>query len=400
MKFIHTADWHIGKIVNEFSMIEDQRFILNELIKLIEDEKPDALLIAGDLYDRSVPPAEAVDLLDGVLSTIINKLKVPIIAVAGNHDSPERLSFVSSLLKISGLNIQGLLKKDVAKVVLEDKHGKVNFYMVPYADPAYIRELYEDSSIRSHEEGAKRVLDNIYSQMNEEERNVLVTHGYITNMKDLEASINEEGEEERAGLITSSSERPLSIGGTDLISVELVSRFNYVALGHLHRAQRVKNDNIRYSGSLLKYSTSEVNQKKSVTIVDMKANGEVDIRLKTLSTLRDLRTIKGPLKELISKEVYDGTNTEDYVFAVLTDEGELMDPISKLRAVYPNIMGLNRESTRTGENNRTSASEGYKSKSKEELFGEFYKNITGKDLDSDSEEILREIIEEVQKGEV
>ncbi|MNM90121.1 Nuclease SbcCD subunit D [compost metagenome] len=342
-------------------------------------------------------PADGVELLDKYLSKIVVDLKVPILAVSGNHDSPERLSFGSSLLKNSGLHIEGLLGKEITKVPLKDEYGTVNFYLVPYTDPAYIRELYEDSSIKTHEDGAKKIIENIETQLDINQRNILITHGYITNMKNKEQEITEDGEEERAGLVTSSSERPLSIGGTDLVSAEVFNKFNYVALGHLHRPQKVGSDKIRYSGSLLKYSISEARQKKSVTIVNIDSKGEVNIEIKELKALRDLRTIKGPIDEIISPKVYKGTNTDDYVFAILTDEGELLDPISKLRAVYPNIMGLSREAFINTESNRTSAEEGYKSKSKEELFNEFYKTLTGKELDDERVEVLKKVIEEVQR---
>lgn len=397
MKFIHTADWHIGKIVNEFSMLEDQEFILNELIGLIDEQKPDAVIIAGDLYDRSVPPADGVELLDRVLSKIVLELKVPVLAIGGNHDSPERLSFGNAFLRNSGLYIEGLLNKEIAKISLVDEYGTVNFYLVPYADPAYVRELYGDINIRNHEEASRKIIENIYENLNSKERNILVTHGYVTSTKDKEKYVNEKGEEKRAGLIVSSSERPLSIGGTDLVPSELFHKFNYVALGHLHRAQKVGSDKIRYSGSLLKYSTSEARQKKGITIVNIDEAGEVDIEIRELRTIRDLRIIKGPLNEIISPKVYGGTNTEDYIFAVLTDEGELLDPISKLRAVYPNIMGLSRETFKNIENNKTSAEEGYKNKTTEELFSEFYKTLTGKELDEERIEVLKKVIEEVQR---
>jgi len=216
MKFIHTADWHIGKIVNEFSMLEDQAFILSEFVNLVEKERPDAVIIAGDLYDRSVPPADGVDLLDKVLSKIVLDLKIPVLAVAGNHDSPERLSFGSSLLKNSGLHIEGVLNKNITKVSLKDKDEiTVNFYLVPYTEPAYVRELYGDENIKTHEEAYKKVIEDIYKNFDRSERNVLITHGYVSYIKDNKTSVNEDGQEERAGLITSASERPLSIGGTD-----------------------------------------------------------------------------------------------------------------------------------------------------------------------------------------
>ncbi|MBL4933614.1 exonuclease SbcCD subunit D [Clostridium paridis] len=379
MKFIHTGDWHIGKIVNEFSMLQDQRFMLNQLVDIIEEEKPSALIVAGDLYDRSVPPADAVELLDEIFNKIIMDLKVPILAIAGNHDSPERLSFGSSLLKDSGLHLEGILQSKIRKVTLKDEHGNVNFYLMPYGDPAYVRELYGDCEIKTHEDAVKKILNNI--DLNEEERNVLIAHGYVTNMKNIEDE--DENEFMRAGLITSSSERPLSIGGTDLISAGIFENFNYVALGHLHGPQKVGSDKIRYSGSLLKYSFSEVNQRKGVTVVEIDDKGEVKIEFKQVRPLRDMRIIKGPIKDLISPEVYEIGDKEDYIQAILTDQGEIYDPISKLRAVYPNIMALAKENNFNEDSSITSAKEGYKEKNKLELFNEFFESIEGRKLTSE-----------------
>ncbi|WP_238883351.1 exonuclease SbcCD subunit D [Clostridium sp. YIM B02551] len=393
MKFIHTGDWHIGKIVNEFSMLQDQRFMLNQLVDIIEEEKPSALIIAGDLYDRSVPPADAVELLDEIFNKIIMDLKVPILAIAGNHDSPERLSFGSSLLKDSGLHLEGILQSKIRKVTLKDEHGNVNFYLMPYGDPAYVRELYGDCEIKTHEDAVKKILNNI--ELNEEERNVLIAHGYVTNMKNIEDE--DENEFMRAGLITSSSERPLSIGGTDLISAGIFENFNYVALGHLHGPQKVGSDKIRYSGSLLKYSFSEVNQRKGVTAVEIDDKGEVKIEFKQVRPLRDMRIIKGPIKDLISPEVYEIGDKEDYIQAILTDQGEIYDPISKLRAVYPNIMALAKENNFNEDSSITSAKEGYKEKNKLELFNEFFESIEGRKLTSEQRSYMEVALDTLWK---
>lgn len=419
MKIIHTGDWHIGKIVNEFSMIEDQEFILEQLIKVMEEEKPDALVIAGDLYDRSIPPVEAVELLDKVFSKILLELKVPILAIAGNHDSAERLSFGSKILTQNGLHIAGIFDKEIKKVVFQKEKSPVNFYLVPYGDPREIRHVLGDDEISTHDCAMKKIIENIKENMNDNERNVMIAHGYVTFMKEKvleenkeelnraipQADVNNENNLEdseeyhkRAGLQTSDSERLLSIGGTDLVSGEYFNCFNYTALGHLHGPQKVGSDRMRYSGSLLKYSFSETNHKKGVTIVEIDENGEVSVQLKELIPKRDMRIIKGPLKELIDPEVYDGTNVEDYIYAILTDEGELMDPISKLRAVYPNIMGLHREDNREKEESRTSAASGYQNKSKLQLFQEFYQSIAGKELTTEKFDLAKEIIEEVEKG--
>lgn len=397
MKIIHTGDWHIGKIVNEFSMIEEQEFILEQLIKVIEEEKPNTLVIAGDLYDRSIPPVEAVELLDRVFSKILLEIKIPILAIAGNHDSAERLSFASRILTKNGLHIAGTFDKEIKRVVLEDEHGPVNFYLVPYGDPREIRHILEDDEISTHDDAMKKIIEKIKESMNHSEKNVLVAHGYVTFMKEkaLE-SIDEEGHV-RAGLQTSDSERLLSIGGTDLVSGKHFDCFNYTALGHLHGPQKVGSDKMRYSGSLLKYSFSETNHKKGVTIVNIDEEGGVSIELKELTPKRDLRTIKGPLNELVNPEVYGDENVEDYIYAILTDEGELVDPISKLRAVYPNIMGLHREDKREKEESRTSATAGYQKKSKLQLFEEFYQSIAGKELTDEKLNLVKEVIEDVEK---
>jgi DNA repair protein SbcD/Mre11 len=397
VKIIHTGDWHIGKIVNEFSMIDDQRFVLEQLITIIKEEKPAALVIAGDLYDRSIPSVEAVELLDEVFTKVLLELKVPIIAIAGNHDSAERLSFGSKILTQNGLHIVGLFDKKVKSITLDNQEEKINFYMLPYADPKEVRHILQDEKILNHDDAMRTVVKAIEEKLNKNENNVLVAHGYVTLMSEEALDMENNEDNRRAGLETSASERPLSIGGTDLINGKYFSCFNYTALGHLHGPQKVGSDRIRYSGSILKYSFSEVNHKKGISIVQIDKEGKVTINHRELIPKRDMRIIKGPINELIKPEVYMKNNVEDYIYAILTDEEELMDPISKLRAVYPNIMGLHREDAMEKEDSKTSAAIGFQKKSKIKLFEEFYESITGKQLTDNKLNILKEIIETVEQ---
>jgi len=384
LKILHTGDWHLGKIVNQVYMTEDQEFILEELIRIIEEEKPDVLVIAGDIYDRAVPPVEAVELLDRTFSRILRAQGIPILAIAGNHDSAERLGFCSGIMEGSGLFIEGGLKEAIRKVTLTDIFGPVNFYLIPYADPAEARAALKDEEIRSHEDAFKAVLNSIRETMDPQERNVVVGHGFITGAALLEQS---------------DSERPLSIGGTDYVDAELFRGFEYTALGHLHSAQKVTDTVIRYAGSLLKYSFSEVRHHKSAALVTLQEKGEAaEIELKPLKPVREMRIIKGRLSELI--KAVEEEKSQDYIRAVLTDEGELIDPMNKLRTVYPNVLELVREGRdRTAGDSRTSAGEGYKHKTKMELFRSFYENITGEELTQDKEEVMRQVIGQADKEE-
>ena len=384
MKILHTGDWHLGKIVNQVYMTEDQEFILEKLIGIIEEEKPDVLVIAGDIYDRAVPPVEAVELLDRTFSRILRAQGIPILAIAGNHDSAERLGFCSGIMEGSGLFIEGGLKEAIRKVTLTDIFGPVNFYLIPYADPAEARAALKDEEIRSHEDAFKAVLNSIRETMDPQERNVVVGHGFITGAALLEQS---------------DSERPLSIGGTDYVDAELFRGFEYTALGHLHSAQKVTDTVIRYAGSLLKYSFSEVRHHKSAALVTLQEKGEAaEIELKPLKPVREMRIIKGRLSELI--KAVEEEKSQDYIRAVLTDEGELIDPMNKLRTVYPNVLELVREGRdRTAGDSRTSAGEGYKHKTKMELFRSFYENITGEELTQDKEEVMRQVIGQADKEE-
>ena len=395
MKIIHTGDWHIGKIVNEFSMIDDQRYILNELIKLINLEKPDVLIIAGDIYDRSIPPVEAVDLLNEVFSKILIDNKVKIVAISGNHDSGERVSFGSKILEKEGLYIQGIIEDEIKSIRIDDEEGNVNFYMIPYVDPAILRRKFNNPEIRNHNDAMKAVINRIKPSLNENERNIVVTHGYVTYKR--KDDIDKDGENlyELADLEVSDSERPLSIGGTDLIDSDNFDCFDYVALGHLHGRQKVGREEIRYSGSLMKYSFSEINHKKGVVIIEIDGNKKINIRQEELRPKRNMRIIKGPLDELIKAGVEDCSNREDYIQAILTDEGEIIDPIGKLRSVYPNIMILKREEKKDIGTSLTAASKGYKSKTELELFEEYYDRLGSGEFTEEKKEVIRNVVNEV-----
>jgi len=388
MKIFHTGDWHIGKIVNQVHMTADQEYALHNLIEIMEAEKPDVLIIAGDIYDRAVPPVEAVELLDSVLNKILLDLQIPVLIVSGNHDSPDRLGFGSSILRAKGLHIAGRFQEESRRVTLEDEHGPVNFYMVPYATPALIRDILGREDISDHDTALKAVIECIKEKWSPGERNVLIYHGFVRGIGDLELS---------------DSEKPLSltsIGGADYVNVAHFTDFTYTALGHLHGPQSAGHERVRYSGSLLKYSFSETCQNKAVTIVNICSDGSVKTEYRSLKTLRDMRKIKGQLQALLDPEIYQDTNVEDYLHVTLTDDGELLEPMARLRQVYPNILALELEirERQTGED-KTSAGKGYKQKTKLELFRDFYCDITGKSFTPEKEHIVAQVIEEVNNQE-
>ncbi|NLL30951.1 MAG: exonuclease SbcCD subunit D [Clostridiales bacterium] len=387
MKIFHMGDWHIGKLVNGFYMTEDQEYILEELFKVIEKEKPDLLVIAGDLYDRSIPPVQAVELLNKTFEKIVIDLRTPVIAIAGNHDSNERLDFGSSLLRRSGLYIVGNLKRNIEKILLEDEFGKVNFYPIPFADAPVVRDLYEDENIKTPNDAMKRIIDEINKDLNEEERNIAIAHGYVTKIR--------EGNFEE--LVESDSEKPISIGGTDFIDEKLFEKFNYTALGHLHGPQKVGNEKIRYSGSLMKYSFSEVNQKKGINIINLDSEGNVDVSFYKLKPKRDFRIIEGYLEDIINDSTKDDLSKEDYIKVILRDKGEILDPMSKLRTVYPNVMELVREERLNKQGSERKIAD-IRGKSTLTLFKDFYKDIVGEECTSEELEIITNIMDKA-KGE-
>lgn len=388
MKIFHTGDWHIGKIVNQVHMTEDQAYALDNLVELMAAEKPDVLIIAGDIYDRGVPPVEAVELLDNILSKILLELQIPVLIVSGNHDSPDRLGFGSNILRAKGLHIAGRFEAEIRRVTLEDEHGPVNFYLVPYAAPAVVKDILGREDISDHDTALKAIVEVIKENWAPAERNILIYHGFVRGSSELELS---------------ESEKPLSLislGGADYVNVAHFTDFAYTALGHLHGPQSAGQERVRYSGSLLKYSFSETSQHKAFTIVKIGADGIVETEYRSLKTLRDMRKIKGQLQALLNPAVYRDTNVEDYLHVTLTDEGELLEPMAKLRQVYPNVLALEfaAKERQAGED-KTSAGEGYKQKTKLELFRDFYCDITGREFTPAKERLVAQVIEEVENEE-
>lgn len=327
MKIIHTADWHLGKLVNGVHMTEDQAYILESFINYLKREKPDCLIIAGDIYDRAVPPTEAVKLLNETLATIILDLNISVIAVAGNHDSPSRLDFGTGLMESKGLYLQGSLDKKLEPVVLQDEHGEVHFHLIPYSDPSTVRFLFEDEDIKSHDDAMRKITTQIKNNWDTSARHIAVSHAFVTPY----------GEEEEN---TSDSERPLSIGGAEYVSAHHFKEFNYTALGHLHRAHTVLNDSIRYSGSLLKYSLSEENHEKGFYMIEIDGEGNTQVKKEVIKPKRDLRSVIGTIEEILEHK-----RNDDYVFINLLNDTPVRSPMEQVRSVYPNAMHVTRQAT-------------------------------------------------------
>ncbi len=380
MRILHTGDWHIGKVVNDYSLLDDQKYIFKQFFDILEEQKPDVIIIAGDIYDRSIPPKEAVELLDEVLTKIVIDYHIPMLIVTGNHDSQERLSFGNKLLRNNQLYIEGLITEDLKKVTLKDEIGPVNFYLLPYAHPVLIKNIFNET-VNNHQEAFKVLINRIMERINLSERNILITHNYVVS------DVN--------SILSSESERSLSIGGTEYVDASLIEDFDYVALGHLHQYQLIKGEKICYSGSLLKYSFSEANRSKGVVMIDLQEKGHLKHQFIKLNPLKDMVVIEGKLNELTSPHFYGKIKQDDYICAKLTDTTDLYDPLSALRAIYPNIMQIQRNNLITNLNSPTKASGNFKIKSKLALFTEFYENIVGQNLDDHKINVLTSVINEV-----
>lgn len=379
MKFLHLADLHIGKNVNGFSMLEEQRHAFRQIIAYIGEHKPEAIVIAGDVFDRSIPGIEAVSLFDDLL-TDLARLKVPVLLIAGNHDSPERLGFASRLLSEKHLYICGTFSGQMESVSFTDAYGPLTFWLLPFVKPASLRGLYEDREIDSYDDAIRAVLE--HADIDWSGRNVLITHQFYT----------------RAGVEAIRSESELSpVGGLDAVSADLIRDFDYAAIGHLHGAQTVGLPHLRYAGSPVKYSFSEWRQEKSVSLVEMKEKGRLSVRALPLVPLHDMREIRGPLDTLISSELVSLADPGDYLRVILTDEQFISDPMGKLKTVYPNVMSL------TFDNARTRAEaldisynhEEDRRLSPYELFSDFFLKTQGSVMSDEQLQMVREMLEGV-----
>lgn len=384
MRLIHTSDWHLGRIFYNVHLTDDQWHVLNQFVDLVRDEAPDAVLIAGDIYDRAVPPPEAVSLLDETLCRIALDLKVPVIMIAGNHDSPERVSFGSRLLSRAQVYTFGEVARGskTNRVTLEDRHGEIDVFAVPYAEPPVVRHCFEDAQVVDHQSAFQTLIDHVRDQKDapgkKQKRSVLMTHAFVSGCQE------------------SDSERPLSVGGSGAISADVFRGFDYVALGHLHRPQKVSQESIQYSGSLLKYSFSEANQKKAVNIIDMDGEGRISVRRQFLAPRRDLRRISGTLHELMQAAEKDA-GKEDYICAELTDVGALFDAPGQLRQFYPNLMQIERPYLaldRTGE-----VRVDHRALSDLQLFSQFFAQVTGHELTEDQADAYAGIMDDVRRSQ-
>ncbi len=377
MKFLHLSDLHIGKRVNEFSMLEDQEYILTKIINIIDAEKPEAVVIAGDVYDKSVPSAEAVQLFDDFLCRLA-KRKLQVFVISGNHDSAERMAFGGRLMDVSGVHMLPVYSGKVEPISLDDEFGKVNFFMLPFVKPANVRRFFEDAGIESYTDAIRVAVEKM--NVNPDERNVIVTHQFVTGAEKCESE-------------------EISVGGSDNVDASVFDCFDYVALGHIHGPQNIGSERIRYCGTPLKYSFSEAKHKKSVTIVEMGEKGSIEIHTLALDPKRDLREIKGTYAEIALKDNYINTNTDDYMHITLTDEEDIPDAIGKLRVIYPNLMKLDYDNKRTRSSAKLDIIENIEQRSPLDLFSEFYENQNNQPMTEEQSDFVRTLIESIWEGE-
>ena len=372
MKLFHLSDLHIGKRVNEFSMIEDQKYILTQILYAADQEKPDGILISGDVYDRTIPTAEAVQVFDAFL-TRLSEQKIPAFIISGNHDSAERLAFGSSLMGKSGIYFSKVYDRTVEKIPMQDAYGTVWIYLLPFLRPSTIRHALPERAeeVQSAADAVRIALEQ--TKIDEKERNVLLAHQFVTGAKRCDAE-------------------ELQVGDVDQIPAELFASFEYVALGHIHSPQKVGRETVRYCGAPLKYSFSEAGQEKAITVVGLKEKGSVDLRTIPLKPLHDLRKIRGTYLEVTAKSFYENRDCEDYLQVTLTDEEDVPDGMAKLRTIYPNLMRLEYDNKRTRSNAEVRAAERVEEKSELELFQEFYELQNNQSMTEVQEQFVEELL--------
>ncbi len=376
MKLFHLADLHLGRRVGEFSLIEDQRYILEEILKIADAEQPDGVLIAGDVYDKSLPSAEAVTLFDDFL-TALAKRKLSVFIVSGNHDSPERLAFGSRLLAGADIHIAGVFSGAPEEEVRSDAFGKVHFFLLPFIKPSMVRQA-SGQPAESYDAAVREALSAVKTDSGE--RNVLVAHQFVTYRGEVPERCDSES---------------VAVGGLDNVEASAFDAFDYAALGHLHGPQRIGRDTVRYAGSPLKYSFSEARQRKSITVVELGEKGGMNVRLLPLAPLRDMREIKGPIERLLRAGEEDGAVSRDYIRATLTDEGGVYDAVGKLREVYPNLMHIDFENSRTKETlSEPSAPADTAGQMPAELFEAFYRSQNGAELTEDQRRLMADVFAE------
>ncbi|WP_045464950.1 exonuclease SbcCD subunit D [Vibrio hyugaensis] len=376
MKFIHTSDWHLGRQFHNVSLLDDQQAVLDQLIQYIESNPVDAVVVAGDIYDRSVPPTIAIELLNKVVKRICGELNTPMILISGNHDGAERLGFGSEQMKNAGLHIISNFEDMLSPVVIKtESAGQVAFYGMPYNDPEQVRFAYQEP-VSTHDQAHKLLAEKITEQFQPEQRNVLVSHCFVD------------------GAIESESERPLSIGGSDRVSHEHFLNFDYVALGHLHQPQKKGEEYIRYSGSLMKYSFGEQNQKKGFTLVEIDENGFVSAEHVDLTAPHEMRIIEGELEQVIEQGNTDPKN-EDYLLVRLMDKHAILNPMEKLRAVYPNVLHLEKPGMLIGVEQEMAQAK--LARSEIDMFRDFFSEAQGSQLSQEQDQAISDIIKQLSQ---
>lgn len=373
MKLIHLSDLHLGKRVNEFSMLEDQQYILTEILQIIDREKPDGVMIAGDVYDKSVPSAEAVALLDDFLVRLA-KRDLQVFLISGNHDSPERMAFGGRLMAQSGVHLAPVYDGKVSPITLTDEYGPVNLYLLPFLKPAHVRRCFPEREILTYTDALAAAIEAM--GVDPAQRNVLVTHQFVT------------------GAARCDSEE-ISVGGTENVDVSVFGPFDYVALGHIHGPQQVGRETVRYCGTPLKYSFSEAKHQKSVTVVELGEKGAVSVRTVPLTPMRDLAELRGTYEELTFRGFYDGTSyPRDYVHITLTDKEDIPDAVSKLRIIYPNLMKLDYDNKRTRAGIILEGAEDQQ-RSPLELLEEFYEKQNGQPMGEEQRAFAKSLMERI-----
>ncbi|MCR5189356.1 MAG: exonuclease SbcCD subunit D [Treponema sp.] len=373
MKFIHMADLHLGKHLERFSLLEDQKYIFNEIVEIIKKEKPDALLLAGDIYDKQIPTVEAVNLLDDFLSKIARE-KIPVLIISGNHDSADRLSFGSSLMKTSQIYFSPVYDGSIQCVSLKDEYGPVNFYLLPYIKPSSVRQIFPEEKINSFNDAVKLALSKI--QVNKDERNVLVAHQFVTGAKTCESE-------------------ELFVGGSENVDASLFDDFDYVALGHIHGPQKVGRDSIRYCGTPLKYSFSEVNHNKGLGLVVLGKKGDFNYTSIPLKPLHEMRKLKGSFEEIMYGPESKSSNKNDYLYITLTDEMDIPEGFGKLASVYENLVLMDYDNNRTRSSQDMTLLENMKTIKPLELFGEFFEKQNNKKLTEEQKAFMEKLIEDI-----
>ena len=378
MKLIHLSDLHLGKRVNEYSMLEDQEYILIKILQVIDDEQPDGVLIAGDIYDKAVPSAEAVRLFDDFLVQLAQR-KLQVFVISGNHDSPERIAFGSRIMDAGGIHLSPVYDGKIQPITLNDAYGEICIYMLPFIKPVHVRRFHEDVEILSYTDAVRCTIRDM--NLDAAKRNILVTHQFVT------------------GAVRSESEE-ISVGGADNVDAEVFEPFDYTALGHIHSPQNCGSQRVRYCGTPLKYSFSEARDQKSVTVVELMEKGRISVRTVPLIPRFDLVELRGTYDELTLRSYYEHTSwQEDYTHITLTDEEDIPDAIGKLRTVYHHLMKLDYDNTRTRSNTQILGDTEVETKTPYELFAEFYALQNNQSMSEDQSAYMKELIEKTWEEE-